>query len=76
MTIALVTGGAGFIGSNLVKLLLRNKIEVRVIDNLSTGYRKNLMGLDIQFIEGDVRNYSLVEQAARRVNMIFHQLPM
>jgi nucleoside-diphosphate-sugar epimerase len=72
MTLALVTGGAGFIGSNLVKLLLRNKIEVRVIDNLSTGYRKNLVGLDIQFIKGDVCNYSLVNQAASGVDMIFH----
>jgi len=72
MTIALVTGGAGFIGSNLVSLLLKNKIEVRVIDNLSTGYRKNLIGLSIQFIEGDIRNYQLVEEAVSGVDMIFH----
>jgi nucleoside-diphosphate-sugar epimerase len=72
MTIALVTGGAGFIGSNLVSLLVKNKIEVRVIDDLSTGYRKNLSGLNVQFIEGDVRNFPLVEQAANGTDMIFH----
>jgi nucleoside-diphosphate-sugar epimerase len=72
MTTALVTGGAGFIGSNLVSLLVKNEFHVRVIDNLSTGYRKNLSGFDVQFIEGDIRNYPLVEQATSGVDVIFH----
>lgn len=41
---ALVTGGAGFIGSNIVKELLKRKYDVRVLDNLSSGYKENLKG--------------------------------
>lgn len=69
---ALVTGGAGFIGSNLVSLLLAKRMDVKVLDNLSTGYKKNLEGLPVDFIEGDVRDTELVESATREVDMIFH----
>lgn len=72
MTEALVTGGAGFIGSNLVRLLLKNKIKVKVLDNLSTGYARNLDGVDVQFIQGDIRDTQLTEQVAHGVDMIFH----
>jgi UDP-glucose 4-epimerase len=51
---ALVTGGAGFIGSNIVKYLLNKKWEIRVIDNLSSGFKCNLDGLDVEFIECNI----------------------
>lgn len=69
---ALVTGGAGFIGSNVVSLLLAKRIDVKVLDNLSTGYKKNLESMPVDFIEGDVRDTELVESATREVDMIFH----
>ncbi len=69
---ALVTGGAGFIGSNLVRLLLSKSIYVKVLDNLSTGYRKNLEGLSVDFVQGDVRDKGLVERVVHDVDVIFH----
>jgi nucleoside-diphosphate-sugar epimerase len=68
----LVTGGAGFIGSTLVDLLLKNNHEVKVLDNLSTGYEQNVFGKSVEFIKGDVREKDLVEKAARQVDAIFH----
>ncbi len=55
----LVTGGAGFIGSNLVEELLKQGNEVVVLDNFSTGKRENLAGFDVTLIEGDIRNRHL-----------------
>jgi nucleoside-diphosphate-sugar epimerase len=49
---ALVTGGAGFIGSNLCSLLIQSEYNVRVIDNLSTGIKTNLNGLNVDFFKG------------------------
>lgn len=69
---ALVTGGAGFIGSNLVQLLLKNNYSVSVLDDLSTGYRKNLNGLDVQFFQGDVCDMTLVENAIEGADAVFH----
>jgi len=69
---ALVTGGAGFIGSNIVRLLIDKGIEVKILDNLSTGYRKNIENLDIDFINGDVRDTDLVEKISRDVTIVFH----
>jgi nucleoside-diphosphate-sugar epimerase len=68
----IVTGGAGFIGSNLVKLLLSQGNEVRVLDNFSTGYEKNLDNLDVDIIKGDIRNKELVENSASDIDVIFH----
>jgi nucleoside-diphosphate-sugar epimerase len=71
--LTLVTGGAGFIGSNLVRALLRDGHQVRVLDNFSTGHRSNLEGLDIELIEGDLRSYERVAAATRGVEIVFHQ---
>jgi len=52
----LVTGGAGFIGSNLVHALLERGDDVRVLDNFSTGNRRNLEGVDVEIVEGELRS--------------------
>jgi len=69
---ALVTGGAGFIGSNLVTLLLSEGYEVKILDNLTTGYRKNVPTRHAEFIEGDVRDPVLVEKCMKGVDVVFH----
>jgi UDP-N-acetylglucosamine/UDP-N-acetyl-alpha-D-glucosaminouronate 4-epimerase len=71
----LVTGGGGFIGSNLVRGLLERGDEVRVLDNFSTGNRANLAGLasDVELVEGDLRSYERVHAAVRGVEVVFHQ---
>jgi UDP-glucose 4-epimerase len=71
----LVTGGAGFIGSNLVRALLARGDDVRVLDNFSTGNRANLAGLarDVELVEGDLRSYERVHAAVRGVQVVFHQ---
>jgi nucleoside-diphosphate-sugar epimerase len=70
---ALVTGGAGFIGSNLVRELLRRGDEVRVLDNFSTGHGSNLDGLNIELVEGDLRSFERVATATKDVEVVFHQ---
>src|SRR5574341_497823 len=74
----LVTGGAGFIGSNLVSALLDGGHAVRILDNFSTGRRENLDGLlpRIDLIEGDLAVVEDVERAVRDVDVIFHQAAM
>jgi len=72
VTRALVTGGGGFIGSNLVRALLERGDEVRVLDNFSTGNRNNLDGLDIEVVEGELRSYERVHNAVRGVDTVFH----
>ncbi|MBS1492842.1 MAG: SDR family oxidoreductase [Bacteroidetes bacterium] len=71
----LVTGGAGFIGSNIVGELLKRNYEVRVLDNFSTGKRENLTsyGNDIELIEGDIRSYHIVKDAVQGIDVILHQ---
>ena len=71
----LVTGGAGFIGSNIVRELVRKKQKVRVLDNFSTGKRENLQDyLDkIELIEGDIRSYQIVREAVEGVDFILHE---
>jgi UDP-glucose 4-epimerase len=70
----LVTGGAGFIGSNLVRALLGRGDDVRVLDNFSTGNRANLTGLagDVELVEGELRSYERVHNAVRGVELVFH----
>ena len=64
----LVTGGAGFIGSNLVRALLERGDDVRVLDNFSTGNRDNLAGVedDVEIVEGELRSYERVAQRRAR----------
>jgi UDP-glucose 4-epimerase len=71
----LVTGGAGFIGSNLVRALLERGDSVRILDNFSTGNRGNLNGLedDVEVVEGELRSYERVHNAVRGVELVFHQ---
>ena len=75
MTKVLVTGGAGFIGSNLVHALLERGDDVRVLDNFATGSRANLaaLGRDVEVVEGDLRSYERVHTAVRGVEVVFHQ---
>ena len=71
----LVTGGAGFIGSNLVAELLARGHSVKVLDNFSTGHRRNLAEVDsdIELIEGDLRSYERVHHAVRGCDVVFHE---
>ncbi|MBA3434140.1 MAG: SDR family oxidoreductase [Actinobacteria bacterium] len=70
----LVTGGAGFIGSNVVRALLDRGDDVRVLDNFSTGNRANLAEIagDLQLVEGELRSYERVHNAVRGVEVVFH----
>jgi len=69
----LVTGGAGFIGSHIARALLEQGADVRILDNFSSGKRENIKGLDVEVIEGDLRDASCVTEAVRGVNIIFHE---
>ncbi len=71
----LVTGGAGFIGSHLVRALLERGDRVRVLDNFSTGNRANLseLGDDVELVEGELRSYERVHNAMRDIELVFHQ---
>ena len=69
----LVTGGAGFIGSNLVDALVARGYSVRVLDNLSTGKRSNLpTGANVEFVEGDVADAQLVRRAVQGCGAVVH----
>lgn len=72
---ALVTGGAGFIGSHLVEALVATGCRVTVLDNLSTGHRRNLTGLGgpVTFVEGDIRDADLLNQVTQGCEVVFHQ---
>jgi UDP-glucose 4-epimerase len=69
---ALVTGGAGFIGSNLVDALVERGDDVRVLDNFSTGNRANLEGLEAEVVEGELRSYERVHAAMRGIEVVYH----
>src|SRR5262249_37224985 len=71
----LVTGGGGFIGSNLVRALVERGDDVRVLANFSTGARANLAELanDVEVAEGELRSYERVHAATRGVEVVFHQ---
>ena len=74
MTRSLVTGGAGFIGSHLVDALVARGDHVVVLDDLSTGTRKNLGAVeqDIEFIHGDIRDEKTLRRAVSGADLVFH----
>lgn len=73
----LITGGAGFIGSNIAEYLLRFGANVRVLDNLSNGYRKNITDFiahpNFEFIEGDILDVALCHSACQGIDIVFHE---
>ncbi len=76
----LVTGGAGFIGSNLVDGLIELGAQVRVLDNLSTGFSENVAHLvsndTIEFIQGNAADADQVDKAVQGIDYIFHEAAM
>ena len=68
----LVTGGCGFVGANLVPLLLARGAEVRVLDDLSRGFREYLDGLDLRLVVGDIRDPQAVAEAAEGCDTVVH----
>ena len=75
MSLYLVTGGAGFIGSNIVEELVKQNARVRVLDNLATGKRENLEPFKskVEFLEVDICNLSDLKVAMKGVQFVFHQ---
>jgi len=73
----LVTGGAGFIGSNLCEVLLSQNNKVVCLDNLSTGFKSNIEHLlsnpDFKFMEGDIRDFKTCQEAVAEVDFVMHQ---
>ena len=73
----LVTGGAGFIGSNLCEALLTSGARVRCLDNFATGHRHNIARLldspDFEMVEGDIRDAATCRQACNGVDLVLHQ---
>ncbi|MBN1846253.1 MAG: SDR family oxidoreductase [Sedimentisphaerales bacterium] len=74
MPVTVVTGGAGFIGSNMVRFLLDRDQTVRVLDNFDTGKRENLREIQdrIELIEGDIRDVPTVRHAVQHAELVFH----
>jgi len=80
----LITGCAGFIGSNLIEFFLKKGISVRGLDNLSTGFKKNIddalsqasvenENVDFEFINGDIRNYDDCIKSTKNIDIVLHQ---
>ncbi len=74
MALSLITGGAGFIGSNMVRFLLDKGQKVRVLDNFETGKRENLAEVAdrIELVEGDIRDMDAVKRAVKDVEIVYH----
>ncbi|MBU0700965.1 SDR family oxidoreductase [bacterium] len=75
MAVYLITGGAGFIGSNIVARLVKNKERVRIIDNFSTGKRENIAEFlnNIEVVDADISNIDSVREAVSGVDFVLHQ---
>jgi len=75
LTLYLITGGAGFIGSNIAEELVNRKEKVRILDNFSTGKRENIAGIkdSVELIEGDIRDLAIVKKAMAGVDFVLHQ---
>ena len=69
----LITGGAGFIGSNIAEVLQEKGEDVVIYDNFSTGFRENLRGFgdNIEIIEGDIRDLDSLKKAVKGVDYIY-----
>ncbi|HWE39930.1 MAG TPA: NAD-dependent epimerase/dehydratase family protein [Isosphaeraceae bacterium] len=74
-SLAVVTGGAGFIGSHLVEALLRAGHRVRVVDSLATGTRENLahLGSPFEWVEGDLAEFEVARRGVEGAEVVFHQ---
>jgi len=74
----LVTGGGGFIGSHIAQRLVRDGHRVRVVDNFTTGHRRNLQPVldDIELVEGDLQSYERAHAAVRGCEVVLHQAAM
>src|SRR6185295_12222066 len=72
---ALITGGAGFIGSHIASALSASGMRVRILDDLSTGHRENVDEIkgDVDFIEGSVADNELVSRVMDGVEVVFHE---
>ena len=68
----LITGGAGFIGSHIAEHLSNNGHKVTILDSLRTGFEKNLNGLNVNFVNGDIRDEELLKNLAKDADSIFH----
>lgn len=68
----IITGGAGFIGSHIAEQLLKLGHEVVVVDSLRTGFKKNLEGMNVAFINGDIRDENLMNRVIHNANAVFH----
>ncbi len=71
----LITGGAGFIGSHVAEHF-NGKAEIVVLDNLRTGYRRNLEGIDHKFVEASILDRSIVAECMKNVDYVFHMAAM
>lgn len=69
----LVTGGAGFIGSNIAEELIRRGCKVRIMDNYSTGKLSNLSEIDAEIFEGDIRDFSACQNSVKGIECVIHQ---
>ena len=71
----LVTGGAGFVGSNLVEALVEKKHEVVVLDNFSLGRKENLKTVlgEVELVDGDLRDFDLIKKTTKNVDVIFNE---
>ncbi len=70
--IYLLTGGAGFIGSNLIRLLQERPVGIRVLDNLSAGRREDLDGLNVELLQGDIQDAHVVDRAVAGCSKVIH----
>ncbi len=68
----LITGGAGFIGANLARRLLGDGHDVVVLDDLSTGNRENLAGVEVEFVEGSILDAGALDQVMAGTDSVVH----
>jgi UDP-glucose 4-epimerase len=72
MTKVLVTGGAGYIGANICKELLKHGYQVRVLDNFSNGLKSRLEGMNVEVIQGDILDRSVLTSTMKEIDAVIH----